>query len=144
MTWFLRSIAALAASTVCAALAAQSSGCPYQRAQLVPSSQFTGPSVPCGTGITIEVGGVRFASEATACPVYVVFVPDYDIPVSTNTETYTESIGKVDSIVFRLQCVKEYFLFISVGTSCVHLDKFSNGTFSRLTTLQCRGGTIRP
>jgi hypothetical protein len=140
MTWFLRSFAGLAL-VAGAHLAAQ---CPRTSASFVAGTHVSGPVVVCGSGITIEVGGVTFKSPSTGCPLYVVFTPDHEVPQPANADTYTQSYARVEAYLFRLQCLNHYFLFIGIGSSCVHLDKSVTGTYDRLVTLNCQKGQISP
>ena len=136
MTWFVRSFAVLALIAG-AHLAAQ---CPRTSASFVAGSQSTGPVMNCGTGIHIEIGGVAYNSGSAACPLFILFTPDHEVPQAASTDTYTQSYAKVDTILFRLQCQTDYFLFFGIGSSCVHVDKSVVGTFDRLSTLNCQPG----
>lgn len=141
MTWFFHPPAALAALFLGAALAAQTQPipCPRVTASPVAASQYTGPVVSCGSGIRIELGGIAYTSEVSGCPLFVIFYPAHEVPQPSGSETWVFEYAKVEAILFRLQCQKSYLIFIPWGSTCVHVDKSSVGTFSRLVTLPCRG-----
>lgn len=135
MKTFVRCASLLLALFAGSLLSAQTGSCPFLRARTVPTRQEIGPLKSCG-GIEITLHGVR-VSNATGCPLFVVHYPEHEVPEASPTPTYIREYTQVPVLLFRFECKDSWFLFIPLGSSCVHRDFSTLTMLSRYTTLPC-------
>jgi hypothetical protein len=121
-------------------LAAQVPGCPYERAHTVAASWVTGPGGRCGSGIDLKIGGVNIRTPNTFCPLFVVITPTHEVAERNEQPTRARIVGQSAEQTAFFQCSNDYFLFFSIGSSCVFDRIVVTGAVNRLATEACTKG----
>ena len=126
--------AALAAS---ASLCAQKVGCPDMDIRVVkPSYEMAKSGDKCGVGLTLTWKGIEISTEASFCPLFVLFTPGHAEPVyRQDSKTFvrmgsTYAVTRVD-----YQC-EGGFLFFSRG-SCRGHGPYNVGAVTDYQVIAC-------
>lgn len=69
-------------AVVTLALAASAAAqCPHAKTELEPATSHATGAVPCGWGITFEMGGVQVQADQGQCPLSIITKPPRDISI---------------------------------------------------------------
>lgn len=132
---------ALALSQVAVAQNKADATCPHQGIERVVASLRSGNTVACGSGIEMNIGGLRYTSPAGACTLLLVYTPEHWIPVSSpGSYTYASFVSLVRERVYRYQCKTVYFLgIIPVDGECRSIDTTIGDEIPNYVVQRCEG-----
>lgn len=111
-------------------------GCTYQTTKTVRAQLTLTGNQSC-SGATFTVAGVAFSTPQSGCPLLGMIVPEHEIPETSAYETRIEKVGTVPCVAFDFLCKRDYFLFITINSSCVMNKRWNAGTVDRLKTVGC-------
>lgn len=136
-------IAALA--PLSATLAAQDNdtvdNCPHMTIERVAGSIRALNTVTCGSGVEMNIGGVRYSSPPGTCTLLIIYTPEHWIPSSQpGCNTYAQPAGFVREHIFRFACRTVRFLWIiPIDGECTELDPGNGDSLPNYAVYPCRG-----
>ncbi len=131
-----RFLFALSCALAFAATSTAQDSCPMQTTQHVPADLTYGPDQHCG-GINYSLGDVQISTIRGSCPLFVVYTPPHDIVVPSPLRTMVDTAAQLPITKVTFRCVKEWFLFLPIGSVCVADKQLNVGVVHLLLTRPC-------
>jgi hypothetical protein len=135
-----RSLIALALAALFHATMVAQDNCPKEQAQRIDASSQYGISNTCA-GIHYQIGDVQITTPSTGCPSHVLYTPAHSIAVPSRGRTQVRAVAQDPVTLVTFHCVRDWLLFIPIGSQCVVKSTQSVGTVLQLVTEPCLGQT---